>query len=135
MKFSWLRGRPTPNWERSRFFVLSRVRTLCSSGNNVTSPCCRFPSFLTSLDSCVLSLASPALPCVARTLSALAAVLRSVVCSLPRWLGCHTATSQLVSPCSPGRPSLPCTNVPFVMQMEAAFVFCCTDTKFAVSTG
>lgn len=32
------------------------------------------------------------------------------------------------------QPSRPCTNVPFVMQMEAAF-FSCTDTKFAVSTG
>ena len=41
VKFSWLRGRLTPNWERSRFFVLSWVRTLCSSGNNVTAPCCR----------------------------------------------------------------------------------------------
>ena len=63
------------------------------------------------------------------------AVLSAVVCSAGRWQRDSGPPSSCPPPprAASARPSRPCTNVPFVMQMEAAF-FSCTDTKFAVST-
>ncbi len=60
--------------------------------------------------------------CVSFSSAALCGPCCAECCSELGWpMAVWQRPSQLVSPCSRDRPSHPCTNVPFVMQMEAAF--------------
>lgn len=93
----------TPDWAEL-FFRLLRL----------------FPPFITiDTDVCEAFL-SCTLPLV--QFSPLCAVLSAVVCR-SGWLQCYSGPPSLCVPplLSLTQPSHPCTNVPFVMQMQAAF--------------